>query len=250
MRHIGALLAGLVFMVASGMAFGQPANQDRPDAEDWVNTAIRDFIMRNPKIIRESLANGEIAEQAERTKVILREQRDAIYRSGSPTLGAVAAKISIVEFFNYNCPYCRKTHPLLMQFLEANPDVQIVLKDIGSQGKATEGISKLAIAARNQGKFAPFHEALMRRQGLITEAVAIEIARKLGLDLDRLKKDAAAPETLREVENITDLAARLSVEGTPLFIIGHNGIAGAPDDWLAQLEKFVGAVRKSGCDVC
>ena len=164
MRHIRSLVACFLFLASTSMVLDYAAAQDKPAAESAADAAIRDFIMRNPKVIRDALANAEIAEQADRTKRILREQSDAIYRSGSPTLGTTDAKISIVEFFDYNCPYCRKTHPQLLQFLEANPDVRIVLKDIGNLGKDSEAISRLTIAARKQSKYAPFHEAVTRRQ--------------------------------------------------------------------------------------
>ena len=224
--------------------------QDKLAVNPALDAAIHDYIMRHPQVIREALEKAALDEQVERTKRILREQSDAIYRSGSPTMGRADAKVSIVEFFDYNCPYCRKSHPLVHEFVADNPDVRIVLKDIANLGKESEAISRLVIAARRQGKFEPLHEALMGRQGRTTEIMALDAARKIGIDIEILKRDAASPETARVLAATRELASSLSVEGTPLFIIGHNGIAGTPDNWMGQLAKFVTEIRKSGCDVC
>jgi protein-disulfide isomerase len=242
--RIGAMLTLALCVAAPAAA------QDKPVTESQLDAAIQSYIMRNPQVIREALAKASLAEEVERTKHILREQSDAMYRSGSPTIGAADAKITIVAFFDYNCPHCRKSYPTLRQLLEKNPDIRLVLKDIANLGKESEAVARLAIAAQRQNQFQPLHDALMDRQGRTTEAVALDVARKLGIDIDLLKKTAAAQETTRTLDATRALATSLSVEGTPLFIIGHNGIAGAPDDLTAQLAKFVAEARQSGCDVC
>ena len=248
-KRIRAVVTTLVAILVIGMTAPVSA-QDKPPSESLTDAAIRDFIMRNPQVIREALAKAEIAEQVERTKRVLSEQSDAIYRSGSPVIGAAEAKLEIVEFFDYNCPYCRKVDPQLRQFIETNPDTHLVLKDIANLGKESEGVSLLAIAARKQSRGIGLHDALMKRQGPNTAAATLELARKLGLDIDALKREAASPETAKVLASNRALASSLNVEGTPLFIIGHHGIAGAPDDWLDQLAVFVGELRQSGCTVC
>ena len=251
-RAISALGVALLTLalghVSSAVAqdkAAEPAMQ-----EGQIDASIRNFILRNPQVIKDALANAAATEELERTKRILREKSDAIHRADSPTLGAPDAKISIVEFFDYNCPYCRKSYPILKQFISQNPDVRVIFKDIANLGKESEAVARLATAARRQYKFQPFHDALMERQGRTTEGAAVEVARKLGLNIDLLKKDAASAETAQTLATTRSLASGLSVEGTPLFIIGHSGIAGAPDDLVAQITKYVEQIRKSGCDVC
>ena len=236
------------FFVGLSPVFGNEQTPASPETS--LNLAIRDFILKNPILIREALANAELAEQLERTKQVLRNESDALYRGGPPTIGAADAKVSIVMFYDYNCSFCRTSHLLLAPFLAANSDVQIVLKDIANYGKDSAAISKIVIASRKQNKFLIFHEALMRRQGAISELIAIDIARKIGIDVDLARRDAALPETARHLASTRGLASRLNVEGTPLFVVGHNGIAGAPDDLIDQLSKHVADIRKSGCSVC
>lgn len=242
---VGSMIAFYV-----GLAPISAADEPLTPMESTIDIAIRDFILNNPKVIRDALANAELVEQLDRTKQVLRKESDAIYRSNSPTLGPPDSKVSIVLFFDYNCSHCRNSYLPLKQLLTSNPDVQIIFKDIANYGKDSASISKLVIASRKQFKYLALHEALMQRQGTITEAIAIEVARKIGIDVEIAKRDASLPETARSLASTRDLASRLNVEGTPLFIIGHNGIAGAPDDLIDQLTKHVAEVRKSGCSVC
>jgi protein-disulfide isomerase len=212
--------------------------------------AIHDYIMRNPKVIRDALAKAEELERLEQNKRVLKSHSARLYQSGSPTVGAADAKVTIVEFYDYNCPYCRKVHTELMAFLAKHPDTRIILKDIATFGKDSEAVARIALAAAKQGKFAEMHGALMTHKGKASEATGIEVARKLGLDVDRLKKDAASAETAKQLDETRELANTLGVSGTPLFIIGHNGIPGAPENLMAQIETFVEEVRSAGCEVC
>lgn len=239
------LMAASLALAASGVSRAEQAPS--PSALD---AAIHDYILAHPEVIREALAKAEHAEQMERVKQVLRDEKRAIYSGGSPSIGPADAKISIVEFMDYNCPYCRKTHALLQSFLAKHPDTRLIVKDIATFGKDSEAVGRIVLAAARQGKFVEMHEALLARKGTNTEAAALEVAGKLGLDLARLKADAASKEVDHTLMGARDLANVLNVGGTPLFLIGHNGIPGAPDDLATQLEKFVGEVRASGCDVC
>lgn len=239
------LLAAALLLGESGATLGQV-----PPDKAALDAAIRDYILSHPEVIRESLAKAEQAEQVEHTKKVLRSERKAIYDSGSPTIGPADAKVSIVEFMDYNCPYCRKIHPLLLAYLKQHPDTRIIVKDIATFGKDSVGVAHVVLAAAKQGKFLELHEKLMSHKGTATEAVALEIAGKLGLDVGKLKADAASKEIGYQLMQTQDLANTLNVGGTPLFLIGHNGIPGAPEDLAEQLAKYADEVRRSGCDVC
>ena len=244
--RLAALAASLLLAFAATTSAEEPA----PTSKSAFEAAIRDYIMAHPEVIRESLAKADQAEQVERTKQVLRDEKKALYAANSPSIGPADAKITIVEFMDYNCPYCRKTHPLLRSYLDRHPDTRPVIKDIANFGKDSEAAGRIALAAARQGKFTEMHEALLARKGTSTEAAALEIAGTLGLDLNRLKADAASKDVDHILMQARDLANVLNVGGTPLFIIGHNGIAGAPDDIARLLEKYVDEVRTSGCDVC
>lgn len=248
-RH--ARFGAFGFLLAALLTGATGPRAETPNARpDVLEKAIRDFIVKNPQVIREALEKAELEEQLANTKQVLKSQRDRLYGAGSPMLGNPAGKIAIVEFYDYNCPYCRAVHGKLKDILKRHPDTRIVLKDIATFGKESEEVGRVVLAAGRQGKLAELHEALMALKGKATEASAIDLAKKLGLDIAKLKKDAALPEIAKQMKNTQGLANSLGVNGTPLFLIGHNGIPGAPDDLTERIEKFVADVRKSGCDVC
>lgn len=237
------------FAALPGMFCGAAAAQTAPDAAT-LESAIRSFIEKNPRVIKEALEKAELDEQLGQTRRILKERRGDLYEAGSLVMGAPDAKIAIVEFFDYNCPYCRKINPDLKAFIEQHKDVRVVLKDIATFGKDSEAVGKLVLAAGKQGKGLELHEALMAAKGKLNEASAVEAARKIGLNVDQLRKDAALAEIGERQLAARKLADTMGVTGTPLFIIGHNGIPGAPEDVMQQIAKFVQEVREKGCDVC
>ncbi|WP_333794299.1 DsbA family protein [Hyphomicrobium sp.] len=240
----GVAALGLAWTLNSSHAEDMPADRAGLDAY------IRDYLMGNPQVLRDALLKLEADEQTENAKRVLRDLKEEIYHAGSPEIGNPDAKVIIVEFYDYNCPYCRSAYPEIKAFIEANPDTKIVLKDIASLGKESEAVARVVIAAAKQGKFAALHDRLMTQKGQNTEARALDAAAKLGLDMERLKIDAQSSETGDALTRAQQLADRLSVPATPLYIIGHQGISGSPDDLVAQLSRHVDDVRKAGCDVC
>lgn len=212
---------------------------------------LRDYILNNPQVVREALLKLEKEEEVANTKRILTGFKDDLYNAGSPEIGPADAKVTIVEFYDYNCPYCRATYQQLKAFIKENPDTKVVLKDVASLGKESEAVARIVIAAKAQGgNFDALHDTLMTQKGQVTEARALDIAAKLGFDVERLKKDAKSSTTGDTLSRTQDLANRLNVTATPLYIIGHVGIAGAPDDLVEQIEKQAEEIRRAGCDVC
>lgn len=198
----------------------------------------------------EDVAKFKASEQLEWDKWILRKQKTALYQANSPTLGASQPKVTIVEFFDYNCQYCRKVQPVLQDFLGKNPDAQIILKDAAFLGKDSHAVGKIMLAARKQKNISELHNALMNRKGLNTEAAALATADSLGFDVHRLKEDATSSDVNASIQQTQNLAIDLRVAGTPLFIVGHNIISGAHTDLQEKLAKMVDEIRQEGCDVC
>jgi len=116
--------------------------------------------------------------------------------------------------------------------------------------KGSEEASRVAIAAGKQGKYWDMHKAMLEAKGVMNEANALQIATKLGLDIDKLKKDMASPEVQAEIEKSEALAKKMGVNGTPHFLVGNRAIPGAPEDLYEQLAKHVGELRKEGCSYC
>lgn len=242
----GALIASALALDLANAAVADQIPTDRAGLDAYIH----DYIMKNPQVLRDALLKLDAEAQTANAKRVLTALKDEIYGADSPEIGNAKATVTIVEFYDYNCPYCRATYPKIKAFLKANPDTKIVLKDIASLGKESEGVSRIVIAATKQGKFEALHDALMTQKGQMTEARAIEIAAKLGCDVERLKKDARTSETGEALTRAQTLADKLNVTVTPLYIVGHNGISGAPDDLIAQLTDHANEIRKSGCEVC
>jgi len=243
--------AGALIAIAAGVHLASVALADpAPTDSAGLDAYIHNYIMKNPQVLRDALLKLDAEAQTANAKRVLSALKAEIYGAGSPEIGKADAKVTIVEFYDYNCPYCRATYPKIKDYLKANPDTKLILKDIASLGKESELVSRIVIAARKQGKFEELHDALMTQKGQLTEARAIAVAEKLGYDIERLKKDARTSETGETLTHAQQLADKLNVTVTPLYIIGYNGISGAPEDLIDQVKEHADEIRKSGCDVC
>ena len=198
----------------------------------------------------DAVAKFRAEEQLAWDKWRLQKQKAELYQANSPTLGATQPKVSIIEFFDYNCHYCRRVQPLLLDYLRKNPDAQIILKDVAFLGKESLAVGKIVAAARKQKDISELHNALMNAKGLTTEASALSIAGSMGFDIQRLKNDAASDAVNSSIQDTQALAMELRVTGTPLFIIGHTIISGAGADLQEMVAKAVDDIRKNGCDIC
>lgn len=250
LRRLVSLPLLIALSLFASVEVRRAAAQDMPSDRAALDAYIRDYILNNPQVVRDALVKLQASEETANTKRVLGGFKKEIYSAGSPEIGSPQAKISIVEFFDYNCPYCKATYPKIKAFVKANPDVKLVLKDVASLGKDSEAVARIMIAAAKQGSIEALHDALMTMKGKVDEMRAVEAAGKLGLDIERLKKDARTSETGEQLTKTQELATHLNVNITPLYLIGHAGIAGAPEDLEAQLVQSVEDVRKNGCEVC
>jgi protein-disulfide isomerase len=111
-------------------------------------------------------------------------------------------------------------------------------------------VSRVALAAKLQGKYWEVHRDLLATKGLVTEAIALKIAEKAGLDMTKLKTDMNSAEVKGELERVKDLAKKMGINGTPHFLVGDRSIGGAPENLFEMLETHAGDLRKSGCNYC
>lgn len=250
-RVLTAAVVTASLMIFATAAAHPAMAEPMPADSAGLDAYIQDYLIRNPEVIRDALLKLEQDEQTANTKRVLREVKDDLYGAGSPELGNPDAAVTIVEFFDYNCPYCRATYAKMKEFLKENPDTKVVLKDVASLGEHSEDVARLMIAAAKQDEdFPALHDTLMTAKGQMTEPRALSFAKKHGFDVEKIKADAASNETTDTLARTQSLANALNVNVTPLYIVGHNGIAGSPEDLIPQISEHVEAIRKSGCDVC
>ena len=149
--------------------------------------------------------------------------------------------VTIVEFFDYQCPYCKKSFQILQAILKKDPGIRFVYKEFPILGPQSVFASRAAIAARAQGRYAAFHDALMNAKGTLDEATVLQIAAEVGLDTRRLRSDMMAPVVTGVIERNYALARALDINGTPGFVIGDRIIAGAME--IQAIEQAVASAR-------
>jgi len=206
---------------------------------------LRRALAEDPTILRDALAAMDSADQAasaETQRRTIRAQADALLRDAAdPVRGNASGAITIVEFFDARCSYCRAMHQTLEEMLRRNRDVRLVLKDMPILGPNSVLASRAMLAAQRQGKYLPLHDALMRLREEVNEAVLRREAERLGLDWPRLRREMDDPAIARRLEANLGLARALDIQGTPALVIGDIIIPGAME--LAQLEAAIVAMR-------
>ena len=167
------------------------------------------------------------------------------------TVGNPKASATLVEFFDYNCHFCKGALPDIVRLKKDDPNLKIVLKDFPVLGPGSVEAAKVASAARNQlpgDKFWAFHSKLLAMHGPIGKTEALAVARDLGLDMDRLDKDMESPEVKAGLEQVTQLADSLQINGTPTFVVGQDVVVGAVG--YDQLKEKIDFVHKCGRAAC
>ncbi len=225
-----------------------------PEQEKAIGEIVRKTLLARPEILQEAFAALEARDKAEQEKrklSALSESADTLFRSKlSPVSGNPKGDVTIVEFFDYNCPYCRKAFKGLEEVIRDDSKLRVVFKEYPIFGGASLTAAKAALAAEKQGKYFQFHKALLENDGRITDAVVYRKAREIGLDVARLKKDMRGADIAKSIAETRNLADRLGVRGTPAFFVGDKMIPGAPRDLVSIMKKHAADIRKNGCKVC
>ncbi|MFM7622626.1 MAG: DsbA family protein [Alphaproteobacteria bacterium] len=147
--------------------------------------------------------------------------------TGFPIVGNPDAPITIYEFLDYNCGYCKIMTPVVNAVADATKDVRFVILDFPILAPSSEDAARAALAANKQGKFRPLHDAMMAHKGALSKEAIVDMAKTAGLDVEKLKADMAGPEVSKELAASQDFAKRLQLNGTPSFLIGDAFIPGA-----------------------
>lgn len=215
---------------------------------------IKDYLVKNPEVMIEvQNALDEKVEklQSAKLKTFMAENGKSIYRSpNSSVAGDPEGDITVVEFFDFNCGYCKRGLPEVQKLIENDKKVRVVFKELPILSKGSEEAAKAALAAKRQGKYWEFHQAMLGSKGQANEATALKVAGSLGLDIGKLKTDMASDAVKTELDDMKALASKMGINGTPHFLVGDKSIPGAPEDLHDQLEKLVTEFRKDGCPAC
>lgn len=198
---------------------------------DVMDSIIKGYLMEHPEVILQSVASAQQRQQlvqAEQAKQALVTYRDKLFADPlAPIAGNPVGDLVLVEFFDYQCGYCKAVHPDVLKLVETEKRARIVLKEFPILGPASVIASKAALAARAQGKYEPLHNALMVHREQLDEATVFKLAASVGLDTEVLKRDMESPVVLRIIAENQALAASLGIRGTPAFLTPNRMSPGA-----------------------
>jgi len=185
---------------------------------------------RAARAVQDYLRQMQAAEGKDRDERIA-ARLDALENNpASPVLANPQGIVTIIEFFDYTCPYCKAAEPRLMRLVDQDKRVKLVMKEFPILTKASVIASRAALASAKQGKYRAFHLALMRREGVLDEAGIFETARMVGLDEKRLRRDMTAPDVADEIIANFNLARGIRVFQTPAYIVGGHFVIGDSAD--------------------
>ena len=234
-----ALALGLAIAPIAGFA------QDLSDAR--IKELALEAIRENPQIIMEAvqlLEQQQAATQADAAADVLKNQRQSLeHDPNAPVLGNPDGDVTVVEFFDYNCPYCRRAMSEVQGLLDADQDVRLVYREWPILSEGSVFAAKAALAAREQDKYEEFHWALMDMEERAEEASVMRLAEEIGLDVKRLRTDMDEPEVQEHIDESMRLSQALGFNGTPSFVIGDDLVPGFVEQ--DQLEALVDKTRES-----
>ncbi len=253
LRAFARLLAGPALACA---LLAAPAGAEvSPAQRVEIEGIIKDYLLKNPDVLRDALAEMERKQKADeeqaRSKAVA-DQAPLIYNSPrQAVLGNPNGKVTLVEFFDYNCGYCKKALDDLAKLVKEEPELRVVIKDFPVLGPGSVEAAEVATALRAQfkgDKYWQYHQKLLTMKGQIGKVQALAVAKELGADLTKLDKDLADPATRASIQEVMQIADTLSLTGTPSYVLANDVVVGAVG-YDALKEKIVN-VKKCGKTAC
>jgi protein-disulfide isomerase len=227
---------------ATGLILFAQATTDRARAQGFteeqrgeIGRIIRDYLIKNPDVLQEAIAELEKRQQAadsEKAKVAVKKNADTLFNSARHVVvGNPQGDVTMVEFFDYNCGYCKRALVDMLELIKADSKLKVVLKEFPVLGQASVEAAQVAVAVRMQDKsgkkYLDFHQKLLTGRGQVDKTRALAAARDAGLDMARLEKDLTSPEIRASLEESFKLAESLGLNGTPSYVIGEDVVIGA-----------------------
>lgn len=207
---------------------------------------IREYLIANPEVLVEAMQELERKQDNQRDavaqKAIRQHKAELLADPDSPSSGNASGDVVIVDFNDYQCPYCKRAHQAVKQVVAADGKVKVIYKDLPILGEPSRIAALAALAAAKQGKHLAFHDALMETSAKLDRARIFEIAASVGLDVALLEKDMEDPKFKQLIDRNMALAGALGVRGTPAFVIGDQFVPGAVD--AAALKQLIADARK------
>ena len=241
--------AALLAFVPSAFAAGSFDDAQKKE----IGEIVRQYLMDNPEVlldVSQALeAKQKAQEEDQRSGVLQSSAKDIFHSPADFVAGNPKGDVTMVEFFDYNCGWCKKGYPEVMSLIEKDKNLRLVLKEFPIFGGDSDYAAMAALAAKRQNKYWELHQALFAHEGKVTKEVVDELAVKQGIDMAKLKSDMKDPALAQEIAATHALAQSLAINGTPAFIIDDKVSPGyLPADGLSAMIEGVRA--GGGCKLC
>ena len=225
----------LAAVLLAGGAIATHAQTISPAQRTEIERIIRDYLIKNPEVLQEAIAELEKKQavaDAEKHKTAIKDMADILFNSPRQVVvGNPQGDVTFVEFFDYNCGYCKRALDDMMVLMKADPKLKVVLKEFPVLGPASVDAARVAAAVRMQDKtgkkYLEFHQKLLTGRGQVDRARAIAAAKEVGLDAARIERDMGSDEARATIEESFKLAEKLGLNGTPSYVIGNEVVVGA-----------------------
>jgi protein-disulfide isomerase len=235
---ISPALTCLLACLLAGAAYAEPfTGAQRAE----IVRIMRDALQQDPSILRDAISALK-ADEANQQTLMIAASRDRLEDNGA-VAGNPHGDVTIVEFFDTRCPYCRKLEPVMAKLLAQDHGVRLIYKDLPILGPQSLFGSKALLAAHRQGGYEKLRDAIMAAPPQTTKAMIKEAAERIGLDWARLERDMNDPAIQIQINENLKLAQAIGVDGTPAMVIGHTFLPGAVD--LPELQHAVAIARKA-----
>jgi protein-disulfide isomerase len=221
-------MAGLL---AFGTMSAYAANEMSATQKKQVEDVVHDYLLKNPEVLVQALQNFQQQQMVQARKTMEKTQesapkfaKDLFQNTQDPVAGNPNGKITVVEFFDYQCPHCVDMAPVIDAVVKSNPDVRIVYKEFPIRGPSSDTAARAALAAKIQGKYADVHKALMAVNRALSEADVMKIVEATGVDMTKLKADMKSDAVTQQLKDTNKLAQSLQLIGTPAFFVAKSDV--------------------------
>jgi protein-disulfide isomerase len=243
-------LAPALFVLALAAAPQAVSAQNFSDTQRGdIEKIVRDYLIKHPEVLEEAmneLSKRQAAAESEKHQASITQNSDAIFNSPrGVTLGNKDGDVTFVEFFDYNCGYCKRAMADMLDLMKADPKLKVVLKEFPVLSQGSVEAAQVGVAVRMQDptgkKYLDFHQKLLSGRGAADKARAMAVAKEAGLDMAKLEKDLGSPEVRATLEENMKLAESLGMNGTPSYVIGKQVVIGAVG--AESLKEKIGIAR-------
>ncbi len=256
LARLSACLAAPVFCVAlAATVLPAAAAEFSASQTREIGDIVRDYLVSHPEVLRDAMMELDRREKAEQTaardKVLSDKAGELFSSTHQAVIGNPNGKVTLVEFFDYNCGYCKKSLDDLAKLIKEEPNLRVVLKDFPVLGPGSVEAAQVASALRNQftgDKFWAYHQKLLLTRGPVGKAQALAVAKDMGADMGKLDRDMASPDVKAGIQEVMQIADGLNLTGTPSWVVGRDVVVGAVG--YDELKGKIGNVAKCGKAVC